>query len=137
MFTIFCYLIYIGLKPCSELDNLCWLEVEIFHISLKLHSIVQKYHRNHLTDSLFHSFIQKYHRNNLTFLLLLSFYRLQAECVAQIKVCHPKIQVTGVSSISGLQFIPDLVKLTTRNSHHITLSSLSCLNLTFTVFLVS
>lgn len=33
-----------------------------------------------------------------------------------------KIWITGVSSISGLQFIPDVIRLTTRNSHHSGLS---------------
>ena len=38
-----------------------------------------------------------------------------------------KIWITGVSSISGYEFIPDVIKLTTRNSHHIHYFIPSCL----------
>jgi hypothetical protein len=46
---------------------------------------------------------------------------LDQKCVSSyvtIRVRSPEIWITGVSSISGLQFIPGVVKSTTRNSHH-------------------
>lgn len=52
------------------------------------------------------------------FLPPLSPYRLPAEGVAKIKGVPASLKITGVLSVSGLYFIPDIVKLTAKNPHH-------------------